>query len=165
LCADYARLYVHDRSGNLHALDAANGALIWTFPIGYVANALPNTSDNRYIIPGGTQTDPVNTNLIGVIKDFGEHANWVFKAYTYRPVSAAAFGRNARLVIMGRDAVTDALSSLVTGSNVVIVSATPWVDGLDPSSVTGIAVREDGCVFVNIWGQSAYKANRPVSAP
>jgi hypothetical protein len=126
---------VHDRVGNLLALDATTGVVIWTFPVGYVANASPNVSDNGYIVAGGTQTDPVNNNFIGVIRDFGGGADWVFKDYTHRAASAAAFGRNDRLAVMARDVVTDALALLIIDPNVGIVSTTPWLDGPDPPPV------------------------------
>ena len=166
LSADYTRLYVHDQESGLYAIDAITGQTIWYFDLGYRANASPNVNDNGYIIPGGSQTDPVNYSSIRIIKDRGEHADWVFEDTNYRPVSAAAAGLDDRWVIFGRDILDETkLYLLVVHPVEGVISTTPWIDGPDPTRLTGIAIREDGFLVVNVWGKTGYKAFAPVKTP
>ena len=163
LSADYSRLYVHDQDTGMYAIDAITGQTIWYFNLGYRANASPNVNDNGYIIPGGTQTDPQAYNSIRIIKDMGDHAEWIFEDTNFRPVSAAAAGLDDRWVIFGRDVLDDSkLYLLVVHPVDGIISTTQWVDGPNPTRLTGIALREDGFLVVNTWGETGYKAFAPV---
>jgi hypothetical protein len=140
----------------------ADGQTIWTFDIGFTPNASPNVSDNGFIVPGGTQTDPDSLNFVGVIQDLGDQATYVLQDFDYRANSAAAFGADDRFVVFARDTVDEAMFLLVVDPLVGIVSTAPWIDGPDPLRLTGIAVREDGFLVVNTWGETGYKAYRPV---
>ena len=163
ISADYSRLYVHDQDTGLYAIDAVTGQTIWYFNLGYRANASPNVTDTGYIIPGGTQTDPELYNSIRMIKDMGDHAQWVFEDTNFRPASAAAAGLDDRWVIFGRDVLDETkLYLLVVHPVDGIISTAPWIEGPDPTRLTGIALREDGFLVVNTWGETGYKAFAPV---
>lgn len=53
LSADGSRVYVNDNVDSVHALDAATGEEIWTFPIGYASGGSPSLSPGGIIMPAG----------------------------------------------------------------------------------------------------------------
>lgn len=59
LSAGGDRVYVTDNAGSLHALDAATGARIWEFPIGYASGGSPSLSPDGLIMPAGGNASPL----------------------------------------------------------------------------------------------------------
>jgi outer membrane protein assembly factor BamB len=160
LSADHLRLYVQDGVGNLHAYDATNGNLIWTFPLGFTSNSPPVVTANGFIMPGGTvDRDPLH-NFVGLVQDQGNSAAWVVQNTSYSPKSFAAAGVNDRFVLMGIDNSTLELKLLVVDPTGVL-SASSWGTGDLPTSIQGVSLRDDGWVFVQTSGTVAVKAFAP----
>ena len=53
LSADRHRVYVNDNVDSVHALDAATGEEIWSFPIGYASGGSPSLSPGGILMPAG----------------------------------------------------------------------------------------------------------------
>jgi outer membrane protein assembly factor BamB len=69
LSSDGSRIYVNDNVDSVHALDAATGENIWSFPIGYASGGSPSTSPDGLIMPAGGNQSPLLA-----IRDTGDHA-------------------------------------------------------------------------------------------
>lgn len=165
ISSDYKRIYVHDRAGNLIALDADNGDVVWTFAIGFIANASPNVNDNGFIVPGGSQTDPEGYNYVGLIKDYGDYADFAFRTTAWTPASAAVAGADDTWAIYAHPpGDDDDLHLLIYHPERGIISATPWQLGVIPRRLTALSLREDGWMFANMHGVNGFKALRPVEA-
>lgn len=74
LSADGSRLYLTDNSGGLHALDAATGRTIWSFPLGYEAGGSASTSPEGLIMPAGG-----GKGVVAAVKDEGDKAFEVWR--------------------------------------------------------------------------------------
>ncbi len=74
ISADGQRIYLTDNAGNLHALDAATGKDIWSFPIGYEAGGSPSTSPDGVIMPAGG-----GSGALMAIKDRGDSAELLWR--------------------------------------------------------------------------------------
>lgn len=74
ISSDGSRIYVNDNQGGLHAIEAATGANIWTFPIGYEPGGSQSTSPEGLIMPAGGGTAPLMC-----IQDLGPEARMVWK--------------------------------------------------------------------------------------
>lgn len=74
LSPDGRRLYLTDNMGGLHALDAATGREIWSFPIGYESGGSPATSPEGLIMPAGGGKGPLMA-----IRDLGDRAELAWK--------------------------------------------------------------------------------------
>jgi len=161
LSADYSRIYVQDESNSLLALDAASGAILWSFDLGFSSSEPPVVSDNGYIMPGGNAADSPGYNFIGLVQDLGGSAQWAFaQDFDYEPISPAAVGLEDRFVVAGRH-TTGALQLLVVNSQRVL-SASPWGNG-SPSKITGLTLRQDGWVFLNAPGGRLFKVFEPLT--
>jgi len=74
ISADGKRLYLTDNEGGLHALDAATGNILWSYPIGYASGGSVSTSPEGLIIPaGGTKA------ALMALRDAGDHAETVWR--------------------------------------------------------------------------------------
>jgi outer membrane protein assembly factor BamB len=163
LSPDYTHVYVQDGDGDLVAMDTATGAVAWKFPLGFVSMEPPVVSASGYILPGGSQVDSPGYDSIGLIEDFGDHADWLFQDNTLAPLSSAAAGAGDRFVLAGRNTVTGELQIVVldpTG----IVATSPWGAAL-PASVDGLVLDTQGNLFVQTSGGIALKAFSPATVP
>jgi hypothetical protein len=170
--ADYtnnkAWLYVQDGAGNLLKFNANNGTVQWTFHLGFNSDTPPAITRDGYIMPGGTVSyDPAH-NLVALVKDEGDHADWVNwppgQTPAYIPKSQSAAGADNRFAVVAADPGTQELQLLVVDPS-GIVSATPWGEGDLPTDLKGLTLREDGWVFVQTSGTNAVKAFAPVPSP
>lgn len=139
LSADRSRVYVTDNAGGLHALDAATGAEIWNFPIGYAAAGSPSTSPEGLIMPAGG-----DSGRIMAVADRGDFAElaWRREDWTNGGISTQAAG--------GIAYVTD----LSVINNLVVVD-TATGEELDREPLPGVTgftvgttVGPDGTVYV-----------------
>jgi hypothetical protein len=160
LSADYNRLYVHDGAGDLQAIRTSDASRAWTFPLGFVSDQPPAASPGGYLLPGGTFDQDARHDFVGLIRDRGASAEWLFKDTNYAPRSFGAAGDRNRFVLAARDKAADALVLLVLGPDGV-VSSTPWGTGLTPSTLKGVTLRDDGWVFVQTLGKAAVKVFKP----
>jgi hypothetical protein len=160
LSADYNRLYVHDGAGNLRAIRASDGSVAWTFPVGFVSDQPPVAAAGGYLMPGGTVDQDPNHNFVGLIRDRGASATWLFQDTNWEPRSFGAAGRNERFVLAARDKATGEDALLVLKPEGVH-SATPWGPGLTPPAMKGVTIRDDGWVFVQTTGKAAVKVFKP----
>jgi outer membrane protein assembly factor BamB len=90
---DGSRIYLNDNAGNVHALGAAMGEQIWSFPIGYVTGGSPSTSPDGLILPaGGFGASPLT-----VLRDEGARAElaWRIDTVTNRGIATQAGGDRA----------------------------------------------------------------------
>lgn len=59
LSADGRRIYLTDNVGNLHAIEAATGAVLWSLPIGYASGGSVSLSPRGLIMPAGGRGAPL----------------------------------------------------------------------------------------------------------
>ena len=59
LSNDGRRLYVSDNAGNMNALDAETGRIIWTIPIGYASGGSASVSPQGLVMPAGGRGAPL----------------------------------------------------------------------------------------------------------
>lgn len=59
ISGDGTRVYVTDNVDALHAVDAASGRTIWSFPIGYAAGGSPSLSPEGLVMPAGGGASPL----------------------------------------------------------------------------------------------------------
>lgn len=74
LSADRSRIYVNDNLGSVHALDAASGAEIWSFAIGYNSAGSPSLSPDGVIMPAGA-----GSGRVLALRDTGPAAELVWR--------------------------------------------------------------------------------------
>ncbi|HEY8544396.1 MAG TPA: PQQ-binding-like beta-propeller repeat protein [Acidimicrobiales bacterium] len=74
LSSDGTRIYVNDNVDSVHALDAATGQSIWSFPIGYASGGSPSTSPDGFILPAGGTNSPLQA-----IRDAGASAELAWR--------------------------------------------------------------------------------------
>ncbi len=147
---DGSRIYLNDNSGNVHALDAATGEDIWSFPIGYVTGGSPSTSPDGLILPaGGFGASP----LIG-LTDEGAAAGlaWRIDAVTNRGIATQAAGDKAYATVAAGPGRNDL---------VVIDTATGVELDREPLPGTtlfsvGITVGPDATVYVPTFNGEIY---------
>jgi len=147
---DGSRVYLNDNAGNVHALDAATGEEIWSFPIGYVTGGSPSTSPEGLILPaGGLGASP----LTGLI-DEGDRAEvaWRIGTVTNRGIATQADGDKAFATVAAGPGTNDL---------VVIDTATGTELDREPLPGTtlfsvGITVGPDATVFVPTFNGELY---------
>lgn len=164
LSSDYSRVYVQAQDGKLYALDAATGALIWSFNLGISVAGTPSVTDFGYILPGGTVTDSSTANYIGILQDNGASAAWAFQTTDYAPESIAASGLGNRFALMARRASDNALVLLVVSPIFGVISQTQVTIGPLPVRMTGVVLAQNGWIYVGTSGSSAYRAFSPIYA-
>lgn len=74
LSADGTRVYVNDYVDSVHALDAASGATIWSFPIGFASGGSPSLSPGGLIMPAGGGQSPLLA-----VRDAGDHGELAWR--------------------------------------------------------------------------------------
>jgi outer membrane protein assembly factor BamB len=74
LSADGSRIYVNDNVDSIHALDAATGEQIWSFPIGYASGGSPSTSPDGLVMPAGGNQSPLLA-----VRDTGDTAELAWR--------------------------------------------------------------------------------------
>lgn len=89
LSPDGSRVYVNDNAGNVHALDSATGAEIWSFPIGFASGGSPSLSPDGLLMPAGGGASPLLA-----LQDAGDHATlaWRDDALLNRGIATQAAG-------------------------------------------------------------------------
>lgn len=96
ISADGTRIYVNDNAGNLFAINAASGEIIWKYELGYNTGGSQSTSPDGYIMPAGA-------NGAGVVclKDEDSHARVVWQTHEWqnRGVSTQAAGHVAYVTV------------------------------------------------------------------
>ena len=88
ISADGTRLYVADQAQNLLALDAATGAILWTFPLGFSPLGSLSVSPGGRIVPTGG----IDGGAVMAIQDDGPSARilWEIPGITSRSITAQA---------------------------------------------------------------------------
>jgi hypothetical protein len=157
LAADYSRIYVQDGEGYLVALDAASGQVIWRFSAGAASIHPPVVTRSGYVMPGGTEADGVGA--VGIVRDQGASAAWAFHTSEFAPASPAAAGEGARFVLVARR-TGGALSVLVVQPDQGVLGTSPLATS--PQRFSGIALREDGALFLTGWGGAGALGFSPV---
>lgn len=74
LSADGSRVYVNDNVDSVHALDAATGESIWSFPIGYASGGSPSLSPEGLLMPAGGGESPLLA-----VRDAGDHGELAWR--------------------------------------------------------------------------------------
>jgi outer membrane protein assembly factor BamB len=141
LPADASRVYVNDNVDALHAIDAATGAPIWSFAIGWAPGGSPSLSPEGVIMPAGGDASP----LLALV-DRGPVAEllWRRDDLLNRGIPTQAAG--------GRSYATVNVAGFVNDL-VVVDTATGAVLDRDPLPGTtiftvGTTVGPDGTVYV-----------------
>lgn len=137
LSADASRLYVNDNVDAIHAIDAATGAPIWRFAIGYAPGGSPSLSPEGLIMPAGGGASP----LLALI-DRGPMAELLWRrddllnrgiptqaagARAYATVNVSGFVNDLVVVDAGTGAVLD--REPLPGTTVFSVGTTVGPDG------------------------------------
>lgn len=105
LSPDGSRVYVNDNAGNVHALDAATGEEIWSFPIGFASGGSASLSPGGLLVPAGGGASPLLA-----LQDEGDHATlaWRNDALLNRGIATQADGDVAYVTAAtGRQWVND----------------------------------------------------------
>jgi outer membrane protein assembly factor BamB len=147
LSADGSRVYVTDNAGSLHALDAASGRDIWSFPIGYKAQGSVSTSPEGLVMPAGGLAAPVLA-----VKDRGDSAAllWRHDDWTNGGISTQAAGGIAYVTDTRLGAFNDLVVTDTADGTELDRVAMPGLTGF----TAGTTVGPDGTVFVvSILGQ------------
>ena len=152
LSPDGTRLYVNDNVDAVHALDAATGEEIWSFPIGWASGGSPATSPDGLILPAGGATSPVLA-----LRDAGDHAElaWRRDDLLNRGIpTQAAGGRVYATVDRGQRRTDLVVLDAATGEE---LDREP-IPGVSVFSV-GTTIGSDGTVFVPtiVGGLAAYR--------
>lgn len=141
LSADGSRVYVNDNVDSVHALDAATGDAIWSFPIGFASGGSPSLSPEGVIMPAGGGESPLLA-----LRDDGDSASllWRHDAELNRGIATQAAG--------GRVYATVARDRF--GNDLVVLDAATGAE-LDreplpgtPVFTVGTTVGPDGTVYV-----------------
>jgi outer membrane protein assembly factor BamB len=150
ISADGSRIYLNDNAGNVHALNAATGEEIWSFPIGYVTGGSPSTSPDGLILPaGGFGVSP----LIGLTDEgAGAGLAWRIDTVTNRGIASQAGGDKAYATVAAGPGRNDL---------VVIDTATGGELDREPLPGTtlfsvGITIGPDGTVYVPTFNGEIY---------
>ncbi len=85
LSADGKTVYVNGRNRALWALDAANGKVKWSVPLGFLAQTPPSVGPDGVILAGGGP----GAALVG-IKDNGDHAEIAWRRGDIRTLTTAS---------------------------------------------------------------------------
>lgn len=106
LSPDGDRLYLTDNDGSLHALDAATGKPIWSYPIGHESGGSPSSSPEGIVMPSGG-----GRGVLMAIKDEGAKARllWRNDDQVNRGVPTQAKGGLAYAVIDAGERANDLL--------------------------------------------------------
>jgi outer membrane protein assembly factor BamB len=152
LSHDGRRVYVTDNAGFLHALDAASGSTVWSFPIGYAADGSASVSPEGIIIPAGGRG-----GVLVAVRDDGDRATLLWKRDDLRNrgiatqtagdrvyATVAADDHRCELVVLDARDGTILDRELLPGQDVFTV---------------GTSVGADGTVFVAsiVGGLHAYR--------
>lgn len=137
ISADGTRVYVTDNVDALHALDAATGQGIWSFPIGYAAAGSPSVSPEGLIMPAGGSAAPTLA-----VSDQGDHGELAWTRpdllnrgiptqtagfRSYATVSAGGFVND--LVVLDTDDGTELDRASIPGNSFLTVGTTVGQDG------------------------------------
>jgi outer membrane protein assembly factor BamB len=141
LSSDRSRVYVTDNVDSLHALDAATGETIWSFPIGYASGGSPSVTPDGLVMPSGGSLSP-----LVAVQDEGDHASLSW--------SRVDFGnRGIPMQMAGRRSYATVRTSLLT-NDLVVVDTTDGTE-LDREPIpgnsivtVGTTVGQDGTIFV-----------------
>lgn len=138
LSPDGSRVYVTDNEGSVHALDAATGASVWTFPIGVAAGGSLSVSSDGLLVPAG--------GSLLAIRDDGSTGTlaWRHDDVVVRGIVTQAGGDRAYATVR-REAWQNDLVVVDTATG-EIIDREP-LPGATVFSV-GITVGPDGTVFV-----------------
>jgi hypothetical protein len=74
LSADRSRVYVNDNVDSVHALDAATGAEVWSYPIGFASGGSPSLAADGIFMPAGCGASPLLA-----LRDLGSTAELVWR--------------------------------------------------------------------------------------
>lgn len=96
LSANGSRLYVNDNAGNLYAIAAADGSVIWKYALRYNTGGSQSTSPDGYIMPAGAK----GASLM-CLKDEGDTARlvWQDSLQQNRGVATQAAGHVAYVTV------------------------------------------------------------------
>jgi outer membrane protein assembly factor BamB len=155
LSPDGSRIYVNDNVDSVHALDAATGEEIWSFPIGYASGGSPSTSPDGLIMPAGGGQSPLLA-----IQDAGDEGElaWRNDAMMNRGIPTQTAGGTGGLVYATID------RGQRRNDLVVLEAATG--DELDREQIPGTSVFSvgttigpDGTIYVPtiVGGLAAYR--------
>lgn len=137
ISADGSRIYVNDNVDSIHALDAATGEQIWSFPIGYASGGSPSTSPDGLIMPAGGNQSPLLA-----IRDTGDTAELAWRNddmdnkgiptqtagdKTYATVGSGLFRND--LVVLDTRTGTELDREQIPGTSVFSVGTTVGPDG------------------------------------
>lgn len=153
LSADGSRVYVNDNVDSVHALDAATGDTVWSFPIGFASGGSASLSPDGLLMPSGGGQSPALA-----LRDTGEAAElaWRRDDLLNRGVATQAAGDKAY--------VTAGVGQF--RNDLVVVDTTTGAE-LDRESIPGTSVftvgttvGPDGTVYVPTINGGLY-AYRP----
>jgi outer membrane protein assembly factor BamB len=152
LTADGTRVYVNDNVDSVHALDAATGEAIWSFPIGYASGGSPSTSPDGLIMPAGGRQSPLLA-----LRDEGERATlaWRSDALPNRGIPTQAAGDRTYATVAGAGLDTElVVLDTATGAE---LDREP-IPGPSVFSV-GTTIGPDGTVYVPtvVGGLAAFR--------
>lgn len=139
LSADASRVYVNDNIDSVHALDAATGEEIWSFPIGYASGGSPSTSPDGLIMPAG------GGPVLGV-QDAGEQGvlAWRQDGLANRGIPTQVAGGTSYAIVQRGPGATDlVVLDTATGTEV----DREQIPGVSVFSV-GTTIGSDGTVYV-----------------
>jgi outer membrane protein assembly factor BamB len=137
LSADGSRVYVTDNVDSVHALDAATGETVWSYPIGYASGGSLSLAPDGLLMPAGGGNSPV----MG-LRDAGSEAELVWRrddllnrgiatqtagGRAYVTVDAGSF-RNELVVVDTADG-TELDREPMSGTSVFSVGTTVGPDG------------------------------------
>nr|WP_099022597.1 PQQ-binding-like beta-propeller repeat protein [Mycolicibacterium palauense] len=83
--ADGATVYVDGRDDRLWALDAGDGSVKWSLPLGFLSQTPPTVSPDGLIIAGGGPD-----TALTAIRDEGDHAEVVWRRGDVEPLTTAS---------------------------------------------------------------------------
>ncbi len=154
LSADGTRIYVNDNAGAIHALDAATGRSIWSFPIGYAPFGSQSTSPQGLLMPAGGIGSPLLA-----VQDDGDHGTLLWKRTDLQnrgiPTQAAG-GRSYATISAGGQLNDLVVVDTATGAE---LDRAP-LPGTSIFSV-GTTVGQDGTVLVPTINGHLYAYRAP----
>jgi outer membrane protein assembly factor BamB len=137
LSADRSRVYVNDNVDSLHALDAATGEALWSFPIGFASGGSPSVTPGGLVMPSGGTASPLLA-----VQDEGDHASLAWSRSdlgnrgipmqmagnrSYATVRTSALAND--LVVIDTIDGTELDREAISGNSVVTVGTTVGQDG------------------------------------
>jgi outer membrane protein assembly factor BamB len=142
ISADGRRIYLNDNAGSMHALDAATGDGIWSFPLGYVTGGSPSTSPEGRIMPAGGLGD---SPLLALI-DEGDAAAaaWRNDDETNKGIATQTAGDKAYATVAAGPGRTDLVVLDASTGEELDREPLPGT----PLFSVGITVGPDGTVYV-----------------